>query len=139
MRYILLRYMNVEKHCFMARATKQQITTIKYHNENGMNRIRHHISSLVNVFETLVVFGAPSTWEEEVLYLTYIILNENISTGSVSHIVSRKDLDISFTVVSPCLITTSLYLISIWPNQSNIWGPSNRGLSGFISDVIGNK
>ena len=59
--YILFKYINVKQKCFMARANKQKITAIKYHNERGIYRLIYHISALVSVFATLVVSGSTPT------------------------------------------------------------------------------
>ena len=58
MRYIIHKYKNKKQWKQMARSAKQQLPSIKYHNNKGSTELRDNISSLVDIFITPEAYGA---------------------------------------------------------------------------------
>ena len=56
---------------------------------------------------------------------------KNLATGILSHILSVKEMDTSFTEESTHLITTSEGLRIVGPNHNYKWGTRHRVVSGL--------
>ena len=65
------KYMNKEQWNQMIRSTKEQLPSIKYHNNNCIHDLRYHISSLVDIFITPEAYGAHISAEGKSLYFKY--------------------------------------------------------------------
>ena len=74
---------------------------------------------------------------KKVLHLTDIIVNENLGTGTISHIVSSRNLSASFTSAATHLITTAANLKIVIPDQNDKGGGIHRGLYGKTLVTMG--
>ena len=84
--------MNADQHGLMKIEANRNLPNLKYHNERGMLGLRYQIDALQEVFAILKAEGDLPTDEENVRHLIYSITSEKVSTGNVSHIVTRPAL-----------------------------------------------
>ena len=133
-RALLRKYMNAEQRRLMARAARQKLPSLKYQNEKGKNGLRDHIATLAEIFRALGAAGAPLSEAEKVMYLTESIVNEKLSTGTVSHIVASPALANDFTAASTHVLTTAAHLKITGPTSRERGFERIRGVAGVTAE-----
>ena len=94
---LLFKYINAYQWRLMTRDYKLRLTFLIYHNEMGRHGLRDYISFLSEVFVTLAADGASPSEEEKLLHLTDRILNDKLTTTTIYHIFSNRNLSVRST------------------------------------------
>ena len=88
--------MNPDQCRLIARAAREKLPGLKYHNEKGRFGLKEHMAALGECYAALEAAGVNVSEAEKVLQLTQSILNDKLATGTVSHIVADRKLPNSF-------------------------------------------